>query len=90
MLWLAMAFIAIMIVVSSNAFGDATLGDRISIESAVGFALWAGFIAMFFGGLALALAPFLGRSGSAGAGTKLAHSAGETPNRYRASQPWRR
>jgi ABC-2 type transport system permease protein len=66
MLWLAMAFIAIMIVVSSNAFGDATLGDRISIESAVGFALWAGFIAMFFGGLALALAPFLGRSGSAG------------------------
>ena len=66
MLWLAMAFIAIMIVVSSNAFGDAALGDRISIESAVAFALWAGFIAMFFGGLALALAPFLGRSGSAG------------------------
>jgi ABC-2 type transport system permease protein len=66
MLWLAMAFIAIMIVVSSNAFGDAALGDRISVESAVGFALWAGFIAMFFGGLALALAPFLGRSGSAG------------------------
>jgi ABC-2 type transport system permease protein len=66
MLWLAMAFIAIMIVVSSNAFGDAALGDRISVESAVGFALWAGFIAMFFGGLALALAPLLGRSGSAG------------------------
>ena len=66
MLWLAMAFIAIMIVVSSNAFGDAALGDRISVESAVAFALWAGFIAMFFGGLALALAPFLGRSGSAG------------------------
>jgi ABC-2 type transport system permease protein len=66
MLWLAMAFIAIMIVVSSNAFGDAALGDRISVESAVAFALWAGFIAMFFGGLALALAPLLGRSGSAG------------------------
>jgi ABC-2 type transport system permease protein len=66
MLWLAMAFIATMIVVSSNAFGDAALGDRISVESAVAFALWAGFIAMFFGGLALALAPFLGRSGSAG------------------------
>ena len=61
-----MAFIAIMIVVSSNAFGDAALGDRISVESALGFALWAGFIAMFFGGLAPALAPFLGRSGSAG------------------------
>jgi ABC-2 type transport system permease protein len=66
MLWLAMAFIAIMIVVSSNAFGDAALGDRISVESALAFALWAGFIAMFFGGLALALAPLLGRSGSAG------------------------
>src|SRR6202142_3667826 len=63
MLWLAMAFVALMIVVSSNAFGDAALGDRISVESALAFALWAGFIAMFFGGLALALAPLLGRSG---------------------------
>ena len=66
MLWLAMAFVAIMIVVSSNAFGDAELGDQISLGSAVGFALWAGFMAMCFGGLALALAPVLGRAGSAG------------------------
>jgi ABC-2 type transport system permease protein len=34
--------------------------------SAAGFALWVGFIAMFFGGLAFALAPVLGRAGSAG------------------------
>ena len=65
-LWLAMAFVAIMIVVSSNAFGDPKLGDPIPLGGAVGFALWAGFIAMCFGGLALALAPVLGRSGSAG------------------------
>ncbi len=66
MLWLAMAFLAVMVTASSNAYGDAALGDRIPLGSAVGFALWVGFIAMFFGGLALALAPVLGRSGSAG------------------------
>jgi ABC-2 type transport system permease protein len=66
MLWLAMAFIMVMTVVSSNAFGSAALGDQIPPLSAVGFALWVGFIAMCFGGLALALAPVLGRSGSAG------------------------
>ena len=65
-LWLAMAFVAIMIVVSSNAFGDPNLGDPIPLGGAIGFAVWAGFIAMCFGGLALALAPLLGRSGSAG------------------------
>ena len=65
-LWLAMAFVAIMIVVSSNAFGDPSLGDPIPLGGAIGFAVWAGFIAMCFGGLALALAPLLGRSGSAG------------------------
>ena len=65
MLWLAMAFVAIMIFVSSNAFGNAALGDDIPLSGSIGFALWAGFIAMFFGGLALALAPLLGRAGSA-------------------------
>ena len=34
--------------------------------SRLGFALWVGVIAMFFGGLAFALAPLLGRAGSAG------------------------
>lgn len=65
MLWLAMAFVAAMIVASSNAYGDPKLGDPIPLSGSIGFALWAGFIAMCFGGLALALAPLLGRSGSA-------------------------
>ena len=65
MLWLAMGFVAIMIFVSSNAFGDAALGDEIPLIGAIGFTLWAGFLAMCFGGLAFALAPLLGRAGSA-------------------------
>ena len=65
MLWLAMAIVAIMVFVSSNAFGNSALGDMIPLSGAIGFALWAGFIAMCFGGLALALAPLLGRAGSA-------------------------
>ena len=32
----------------------------------LGFALWVGFIALFFGGLAFALGPLLGRAGAAG------------------------
>ena len=64
-LWLAMAILAAMITLSSNTFGDAALGDPIPLGSAIGFALWVGFIAMCFGGLALALGPVLGRAGSA-------------------------
>jgi len=66
MLWLAMAILAVMIVASSNAYGDAKLGDQIPLTSSVGFALWVGFIAMCFGGIAFALGPVLGRAGSAG------------------------
>ena len=66
LLWLAMAFVAIMITVGSNTFGEALLGDQIPLGSAIGFAAWTGFIAMCFGGLAFALAPLLGRAGSAG------------------------
>jgi ABC-2 type transport system permease protein len=65
MLWLAMAFVAVMIFISSNAFGDAALGDQIPLGGAIAFALWAGFLAMCFGGLAFLLAPLLGRAGSA-------------------------
>ncbi|MFI5255418.1 MAG: hypothetical protein ACHQ15_08180, partial [Candidatus Limnocylindrales bacterium] len=73
MLGLAMVVMAVMITVSSNAYGDAALGDQITPLSAVGFALWLGFIALFFGGLAFALAPILGRGGAAGvAGIALA------------------
>ena len=66
MLVLALAFMAAMITISSNAFGDAALGDQIAPLSAVGFALWVGVSALFFGGLAFALAPLLGRAGAAG------------------------
>ena len=71
MLWLAMAILAVMITVSSNTFGDPSLGDPIPPGSAVAFALWVGLIAMCFGGLALALGPILGRAGSAGVAAAL-------------------
>ena len=63
MLGLAMAILAVAITASSTLFGDAALGDTIPPLSAIGFALWVGFIALFFGGLAFALAPLLGRAG---------------------------
>jgi ABC-2 type transport system permease protein len=66
LLWLAMVVLALMTTFSSNVFGDAALGDHIPLLSAAGFALWIGLVAMFFGGLAFALAPLLGRAGSAG------------------------
>ena len=66
MLGLAMAILAVATTVSSTLFGDAALGDQIPLVSSIGFALWAGFIALFFGSLAFALAPLLGRAGSAG------------------------
>jgi ABC-2 type transport system permease protein len=66
MLALALAFGALMITVSSNAYGDAALGDRIAPLSALGFALWLGFTALLFGGLAFAVSPLLGRGGAAG------------------------
>ncbi len=65
-LGLAMAILAVMTTASSTLFGDAALGDQIPLLSSVGFALWCGFLAVFFGGLAFALAPLLGRAGSAG------------------------
>ena len=66
MLGFAMAILAVATTTSSTLFGDASLGDQIPPLSAGGFALWVGFIALFFGGMAFALAPVLGRSGAAG------------------------
>jgi ABC-2 type transport system permease protein len=66
MLVLALAFMAAMITLSSNTFGDAALGDPISPLGAIGFALWLGCTALFFGGVAFALGPLLGRAGAAG------------------------
>jgi ABC-2 type transport system permease protein len=65
-LGLTMLVMTIAISAGSVAFGDADLGDTISPLSAAGFALWCGFFALFFGGIAFALSPLLGRSGSAG------------------------
>jgi ABC-2 type transport system permease protein len=65
-LGLTMAILAVATTVSSTLFGEAALGDQVPLLSSVGFALWVGFLALFFGGLTFALAPVLGRSGSAG------------------------
>jgi len=37
-------------------------GDAIPVQAAVGYALWLGLVALFFGGLAFALAQFFGRA----------------------------
>jgi ABC-2 type transport system permease protein len=66
MLWLTMAIMAVLAWGGAAVWGDASLGDAISPLSAIGFALWVGFIGLFFGGIAFALAPLLGKSGSAG------------------------
>ena len=66
LMWLAVLVVAVMLTVSAAAFGDASLGDQIPLGNALGFAAWVGVIAMFFGGIAFALAPLLGRAGSAG------------------------
>lgn len=66
LLALAMVILAVALTFSSNVFGDAPLGDQIPLVSSFGFALWVGFLALFFGGLAFALSPLLGRGGSAG------------------------
>ena len=65
MLSLAMMVLAIGTTVSSTVFGNASQGDTIPPLSSAGFALWTGSIALFFGGLAFALSPLLGRAGSA-------------------------
>jgi ABC-2 type transport system permease protein len=73
LLWLAMVILAVATTFSSNVFGNAELGDHISLLSSAGFALWIGCLAMSFGGLAFALSPLLGRAGSAGfAGISMA------------------
>ncbi len=73
LLWLAMLIMALAITFSSNAFGDLALGDAIPLAGSIGFALWVGGMAMFFGGFALMLSPLLGRAGAAGvAGVAIA------------------
>ncbi len=66
LLWLTMAILAVASSVGSMVFGDAALGDSISLVSGLGFGLWIGSLAMFFGGFAFLLAPILGRAGAGG------------------------
>ena len=61
-----MVILGIAASVGSSIFGDAALGDAISIGSGLAFGAWIGAIALCFGGLAFMLAPMLGRAGSAG------------------------
>ena len=71
LLVLAMVIMAVALTVSSNLYGDANLGDQIPLESSFGFAAWVLAGALFFGGLALALSPLLGRAGAAGVASLL-------------------
>jgi len=66
LLWLTMLILGIAASVGSSVFGDAALNDAIPLVGGLGFGVWIGSIAMFFGGLAFLLAPVLGRAGSAG------------------------
>ena len=66
LVWVALAVLAVMQTVSSNAFGDASLGDQIPLAASAAFSVWVAATALFFGGLTLVLAPLLGRAGSAG------------------------
>jgi ABC-2 type transport system permease protein len=63
---LSMALLALATWVAGSVFGDAALGDEIGLLSAVGFALWAGLLALVSGGVAFALAPVVGRASAAG------------------------
>lgn len=66
LLVLSVAIMAVAMTASANQFGEAPLGDQIPLLSSFGFALWVLAGALFFGGLALALSPLLGRAGAAG------------------------
>jgi ABC-2 type transport system permease protein len=62
---LAMAFVAVAVAIGGAAF-PVLPGDEIPVVAAVGYALWLGLMALVAGGVAFALAPFLGRGAAAG------------------------
>ena len=69
---LAVGFLALVTWVGSKASATQP-GDEIPILAAVGFGAWVGLIALVYGSVAWALAPFLGRASAAGvAGVLLA------------------
>ena len=61
----AMVILAFASWLVGAAFGSLP-GDAIPPQAAIGFALWVGLIGLASGGVAFALAPFLGRAGAAG------------------------
>jgi ABC-2 type transport system permease protein len=61
-------------------------GDAISAVAAIGFALWAGLIALAFGSVAFALAPLVGRASAAGIAGALLIAA-HLVNGYQAAVP---
>jgi ABC-2 type transport system permease protein len=65
-LGLAMAILAVTTSASAALWGDPALGDQIPLLSSAGFALWVGCIALFFGGIAFAIAPLAGEAAAAG------------------------
>ncbi len=81
----ALAVLALASWLVGAAFGTLP-GDAIPPQAAIGFALWVGLMALFFGGLAFALAPFVGRGAAAGiAGSAM--FAGWILNGYQGSVP---
>jgi ABC-2 type transport system permease protein len=82
---LVVVVVALCAWVAGAAF--ATLpGDAISPASAIGYALWVGFVALASGSVAFALAPIVGRSSAAGiAGAILV--GGYFINGYQAAIP---
>ena len=66
MMGISMAVLALASWAAAAIFGDASLGDAVPPDAAIGFALWVGLLGLAFGGLAFALGPLLGRAGAAG------------------------
>ena len=60
---MAVTFLAAVVVGSAVA---QLPGDEIPVQAALGYALWLGLMALVAGGLAFALAPFVGRGSAAG------------------------
>jgi ABC-2 type transport system permease protein len=59
-------FIAFVSIAYAGSAYPVLPGDAISVEQALGYAVWLGLMALAAGGIAFALAPFVGRGAAAG------------------------
>ena len=82
---LVLAILAVAAWSTAAIFGKLP-SDAIPPQAAIGFALWIGLVALVFGGLALILAPFIGRGAAAGI-SGAALFAGWILNGYSATVP---